>query len=104
MRGMRHILIAALLLVAACTDMGRGQRALRGLAPGTIESVEPVELGNPAPAKDEDDDDAPPEYGDRLVVRLKDGRTVYMVYTGPRHFHEGQVVRVHISDGAIFLL
>ena len=106
MRRMKHLFIAALLLLAACTDLGRGSRTLQQLTPGTIEDVEPVELRDPAPADGEDveDNDEAPQYGDRLIVRLNDGRTIYMVYTGPRHFHSGQVVRVHLSDNAIFVL
>jgi hypothetical protein len=107
MRRMKHFLIAALLLLAACTNARHSPPgALQGISPGTIESVEPVELRDPAPAQPEDggDDDAAPEYGDRLIVRLNDGRTVYLVYTGPRHFHNGQVVRVHVSNSSIFIV
>src|SRR2546422_764674 len=32
------------------------------------------------------------------------GRTVYLVYTGPRQFQAGQPVRVHVSDGGVFIL
>jgi hypothetical protein len=78
--------------------------ALNQLSPGTIESVAPVELGDPAAPADGGNDDADPSYGDRVVVRLDDGRTVYLVYTGPRHFEAGQPVRVHVGDSAVFIL
>ena len=106
MRRMKLLLIAALLLLAACTDARRAPQPVDGLTPGTIEHVEPVELPDAAPAQPEDgdDDDAAPAYGDQLVVRLKDGRTVYLVYTGPRHFRAGQVVRVRVSDSSIFIV
>jgi len=25
---------------------------------------------------------------------------MFLVYTGPRHFHAGQVVRMHVTDSA----
>ena len=101
---MKHLLIAALLLLAACTDLRRGTQHLDGVMPGTIENVQPVELPDPAAQPDDGDDEGTPEYGDRVVVRLKDGRTVYLVYTGPRRFHAGQAVRVHVSDSSIFIV
>jgi len=104
MRRMKHLLIATLLLVAACTDFRRAAQPFDGVMPGTIENVEPVELPDPAAEPDNGDDDGTPEHGDRVVVRLKDGRTVYLVYTGPRRFHAGQAVRVHVSDSSVFIV
>ena len=105
MRRMKYLLFAVIVLLSACSELRRSPAELQHVSPGTIESVEPVELGDPAPATPEDgDDDAAPQFGDRLAVRLNDGRTVYLVYTGPRRFRAGQVVRVHLSDSAIFVL
>ena len=104
MRRMKYFLIAVSLFLAACSASQQSPAALQQVSPGTIESIEPVELGNPAAPADDGEDDAEPTFGDRLVVRLEDGRTVFLVYTGPRHFHAGQVVRVHLSDSAIFIL
>ncbi len=102
---MKYFLIAVSLLLAACSDSLRSPGALEQLSPGVIESVAPVELGNPAPAQpDKGDDDADPSYGDRVVVRLDDGRTVYLVYSGPRQFRAGEPVRVHVSDVGVFIL
>jgi hypothetical protein len=103
MRSMKYLLLAVSLLLAACTQT-HAPGALNQLSPGVIEDVQPVELGDPAPPEDEPDDDAEPTYGDRLVVRLDDGRTVYLVYTGPRHFEAGEAVRVHLSDAGVFVL
>jgi hypothetical protein len=97
---MRHLRIALLLLIAACT----APQPFDGVMPGTIENVEPFELPHPAAQPDEGDDDGPPQYGDRVVVRLNDGRTVYLVYTGPRRLHAGQAVRVRVSDSSIFIV
>lgn len=104
MRRMKHLLIAALLLLAACTDFRRVALPFDGVIPGTIEDVEPVELPDPAAQPDNGDDDGMPGHGDRVVVRLKDGRTVYLVYTGPRRFHAGQGVRVRVTDSSIFIV
>jgi hypothetical protein len=101
---MKHLLLAALLLFAACTDIGRTPQRFDGVMPGTIENVEPVELPDPAAQPDDGDDEGTPEYGDRVVVRLDDGRTVYLVYTGPRRFHTGQVVRVRVTDSSVFIV
>ena len=101
---MKHLLIAVLLLLAACSDVRRATQPLDGVMPGTIENVQPVELPDPAAQPDHGDDEGTPDYGDRVVVRLKDGRTVYLVYTGPRRFHAGQAVRVHVSDSSIFIV
>jgi len=60
--------------------------------------------GSWRPSPDEGNDEAEPSYGDRLVVRLQDGRTVFLVYTGPRHFHAGRWCRMHVTDSAIFIL
>lgn len=104
LRCMKYFLIAISLVLAACSQV-REPSELQQLSPGTIESVEPVELADPmAPPAEERNDDAEPSYADRVVVRLNDGRTVYLVYTGPRHFHTGQVVRMHVSDSSIFIL
>jgi hypothetical protein len=104
LRCMKYLLIAAVLFLAACSASQRSASALPQVSPATIESVEPAELGDPATSPDEGNDEAQPSYGDRLVVRLQDGRTVFLVYTGPRHFHAGQVVRMHVTDSAIFIL
>ncbi len=103
---MKSFLIATLLLVVtACSDRLGSPPAIRDLSPGVVESVEPVELGNPAPADPDDgDDDAEPRFGDQIVVRLEDGRTVILAYTGERRFQAGQRVRVHVSDLGVFLL
>jgi hypothetical protein len=100
---MKYFLIAISLVLAACSQV-REPGELQQLSPGTIESVEAVELADPMAPSAEGNDDAEPSYADRVVVRLKDGRTVYLVYTGPRHFHTGQVVRMHVSDSSIFIL
>jgi hypothetical protein len=106
MRRMKRFLIAVVLLLAACTGTRHAPHAVDGLVPGTIENIEPVELRAPSAEQSEDDDgdDPAPEYGDRLIVRLNDGRTVYLVYNGPRHFHAGQVVRVRVTDSSIFIV
>ena len=106
MRRMKHLLFASLLFLAACTNGPRAPHTLEGLVPGTIENVAPVELRAPPAEQSEDDDgdDPAPEFGDRLIVRLNDGRTVYLVYNGPRHFHAGQVVRVRVTDSSIFIV
>lgn len=104
MRRMKYFLIAVLLSLAACSASQQSVSALPQVSPGTIESVEPAELGDPAVSPDDGNDDAEPSYGERLAVRLQDGRTVFLVYTGPRHFHAGQVVRVHVTDSAIFIV
>lgn len=103
MRGMKTFLLAASLLLAACTQTN-APGELHRLLPGVIENVQPVELGNPAAPADAPSDDAEPAYGDRLVVRLDDGRTVYLIYTGPRRFEPGQPVRVRVSDAGVFIL
>jgi hypothetical protein len=103
MRCMKYFLIAVLLSLAACSASQRSPGVVQQTSPGTIESVESAELGDPAPP-DERNDEAEPSYGERLAVRLQDGRTVFLVYTGPRHFHAGQVVRMHVTDSAIFIL
>ena len=103
MRGMKYFLLAVSLFLAACTQT-HAPGALNQLTPGVIEDVRPVELGDPAAPVDEPRDDAEPTYGDRVVVRLDDGRTVYLVYTGPRQFQAGQPVRVHVSDAGVFIL
>src|SRR6266849_1681527 len=97
---MKSCLIATLLLVVtACSDGLGLPPAVNELSPGVVESVEPVELGNPAPANPDDGvDDAEPRFGDQVVVRLEDGRTVILVHTGERRFQAGQRVRVHVSD------
>ena len=92
MRRMKYFLIAVSLFLAACSASQQSPAALQQVSPGTIESIEPVELGNPAAPADDGEDDAEPTFGDRLVVRLEDGRTVFLVYTGPRHFHAGQAL------------
>jgi len=101
---MKAFLVAALLLLAACSDWP-GPHAERDLSPGLIESVEQVELGVPPevdPGRDEDDADT--QLGSQLVVRLDDGRTVILVYTGARSFAAGQRVRVHVSDLGAFVM
>ena len=103
MHRMRNLLLAASLFLAACTQAA-GPGTLNSLSPGVIEDVQPVELGNPAAPADQPKDDAAPAYGDRVVVRLDDGRTVYLVYTGPRKFVAGQPVRVHVGDAGAFIL
>ena len=103
MHRMKYFLIAVSLFLAACTQT-HAPGALNQLTPGVIEDVQPVELGDPAAPADEPKDDAEPSYGDRVVVRLDDGRTVYLVYTGPRQFQAGQPVRVHVSDAGVFIL
>ena len=103
MRRMKYFLIAVSLFLAACTQT-HAPGALNQLTPGVIENVQPVELGDPAAPVDEPNDDAQPSYGDRIIVRLDDGRTVYLVYTGPRQFQAGQPVRVHVSDAGVFIL
>jgi hypothetical protein len=105
MHGMKHFLVATLLtLVAACSDLHRSPGEPQPVVPGTIESTAPVERAIPVAEPDDGDDDPAPVFGDRLVVRLNDGRTVFLVNTGPRHFHTGQVVRVYVSDSSIFIL
>ena len=103
MAPMKNFLLAASLLLAACSQT-HAPGALNQLSPGVIENVEPVELGNPAAPADEPADDAEPAYGDRVVVRLDDGRTVYLIYTGPRRFEPGQPVRVRVGDAGVFIL
>jgi hypothetical protein len=97
---MKYFLIAGVLLAAACSDMRSAPGALQELSPGTIESVQPVDAAPSEPERYE----AEPASGEQLVVRLNDGRTVYLVYSGPRQFRAGQAVRVHLSDSSIFLL
>src|SRR5260370_37692980 len=102
---MKSFLVAALLLVTACSNGPGSPAAVHELSPGVVESVKPVELGNPAPSDPDDgDDDAEPRFGDQIVVRLEDGRTVILAYTGERRFQAGQRGRVHVSDLAVFLL
>ena len=107
---LRVIVLAALVqlvafaLVLVLTACSNSQRSPNELAPGMVEDVQSLEVGDPAAPEDAPQDDRQPEYADRLIVRLKDGRTVYLVYNGPRHFEPGQPVRVHITDTGIFLL
>jgi hypothetical protein len=109
MRGMKTFLIALLLVfVAACSYPTQSRVRPQPLTSGVIESVEPVETANPAaPAPEEtedDDEDASALYGERVIVRLDDGRFVYVLYTGPRQFHAGQPVRVGVGEWGAFIL
>ena len=89
--------------LVACSGP-RASHTSQGLAPGIVESVEPIDLSNPAAPADDGDDDPEPVPGDRLVVQLDDGRTIYMIYNGPRHFEAGEPVRVRIDDATVFIL
>ena len=102
---MAALVVAELLLVAACSDSLGSLPADRGLSPGIVESVERVELGSPIQAsRDADKEEPDQRFGNQIVVRLDDGRTVILVYTGVRRFQAGQRVRVHVSDRAAFVL
>jgi len=102
---MRALLIAALLLLGACSGgLGPGQAA-QNLLPGVVESVaqlEPDSAPEPDPQRDQDDLAAP--SGTELVVRLDDGRTVMLTYSGPRRFEAGQRVRVHLDERSAFVM
>jgi hypothetical protein len=107
---MKSALLAVLvsLMLAACSDSLRSPDRSRGaVAPGTIEQVDPVELRSLS-VPDEDElssaDDPERRYGDRLVVRLDDGRHVYLIYTGPRQFLPGQSVYVRVGKSGAFIL
>ncbi len=102
---MKAFLIATLLLVAACSDGLGPSQAERDLSLGIVESVEQVELGNPLGADtDGDEDDQDARFASQIVVRLDDGRSVILVYTGVRRFQAGQQVRVHVSDRGAFMM
>jgi hypothetical protein len=93
------ILLAALALsLAACSGSN--------LSSGIVEQAQQVELDstppNADPEKDEDDADA--RYATQLVVRLDDGRTVTLTYSGVRRFEAGQPVRVHVSETGAFVM
>jgi len=95
---MKILLAAAVLSLAACSG--------GNLSSGIVERAQQVELDSSAPnpdlAKDEDDGDA--RYGTQLVVRLDDGRTVSLTYSGVRRFEPGQPVRVHVSGSGAFVM
>ncbi len=102
---MKALVVAALLLVAACSDSLGSFPADRDLSPGIVESVERVELGSPIQAsRDADSDEPDQRFGNQIVVRLDDGGTVILVYTGARRFQAGQRVRVHVSDLGAFIM
>ena len=102
---MRALLIAALLLLGACSGGLAPGQAAQNLLPGVVESVaqvEPDSAPEPDPQRDQDDLAAP--SGTELVVRLDDGRTVVLSYTGPRNFAAGQRVRVHLDERSAFVM
>ncbi|MEA3193759.1 MAG: hypothetical protein QOD26_2092 [Betaproteobacteria bacterium] len=105
---MKTLLIVAVLelSLAACSG-GPGRTPADGeVSSGVVERAQQVELLSPAETDrqdgEEDLDDA--RFATQLVVRLNDGRTVTIVYSGPRHFEAGQRVRVHADEKAAFVL
>jgi hypothetical protein len=100
---MKALVITALLLVVACSDGPGSPPADDDLSPGIVERVAQIELGSPVRGNaDSETDDPEPRFGKQIVVRLDDGRTVILVYTGARRFQAGQRVRVHVSDLSAF--
>ena len=105
---MKSALAAAVLcLLAACSNPASSPST--ALTSGVVEHVEPVELRSlSAPpdenGRDEDEDDSDRRYGDRVIVRLDDGRSVYVLYTGPRRLHVGEAVRVGLGESSAFIL
>jgi len=101
---MKSLAISLLLLTLVACSGPRASRTDQGLSPGVIESVQPIDLSNPAAPPEDGDDDPDPMPADSLVVRLDDGRTIYMTYTGPRRFEPGEAVRVRIDAATVFIL
>ncbi len=107
---MKTLLIVAVLelSLAACSG-GPGRTPANGeVSQGVVERAQEVELISPAEAaadKDvyEDGQDAP-RFATQLEVRLDDGRTVILTYSGPRRFEAGQRVRVHVDEKAAFVV
>ncbi len=102
--GKRALAVAALLLVAACSDSSGSPPAEHNLWPGIVERVEQVELASPIHASDSGRDEPDPRLANKIAVRLDDGRTVVLLYTGARRFQAGQRVRVHVSDLGAFMM
>jgi hypothetical protein len=91
--------MAALLLVLAPAQ------AEQRLVPGRVESVQQVEPDGPAevdPKRDPEELDPP--LRTQLVVRLDDGRRLFVTYSGKRQFAGGERVRVHIDERSAFVL
>ena len=98
-------LVAAALVAAACGAAGP-YAAAPSAAPTAQPSVTPV-VTSPSPIS------SPPASGTTIgststrlgrVLVGANGRTVYLVYTGPRQFQAGEPVRVHVSDAGVFIL
>jgi hypothetical protein len=105
MAQMKFLAIAAALSLAACySDVG-APHADPELSSGVVETVQQVPLGSPPdPEAEKDEDDLQARIATQLVVRLDDGRTVILAYTGERRFEEGQRVRVHLNERGAFVL
>jgi hypothetical protein len=94
----------ALFVIALLLGLSSAQ-AQQSLVPGVVESVQQVEPDGPGdvdPKKDPEDLDPP--LRTQLVVRLKDGRTLFVTYGGKRQFEAGERVRVHIDDRSAIVL
>jgi len=69
-----------------------------GVVLGTVESVATVRIERDIHAYDEPAElEIQPELGDRMVIRLDDGRAITLVLTGMQRFEAGERVRV-LSD------
>ena len=70
-----------------------------------VESVQQVEPDSPSDLDPKrDPEELEPPLRTQLVVRLKDGRTLFVTYGGKRQFEAGEHVRVHIDDNSAFVL
>jgi outer membrane lipoprotein SlyB len=100
-------LFAALSLAASLTagaapyapqEFDFGELSSRGMVAGTVESVATVRIERDIHAYEEPAElRIQPELGDRMVIRLDDGRAITLVLKGLQRFEAGERVRI-ISD------
>jgi outer membrane lipoprotein SlyB len=88
----KRILLTASLVAVALAGCANG---LDGTTRGTVESVEVVRLERDIHAYEELR--IQPDLGDRLLIRLDDGRAITVTLSGTQRFHAGERVRV-LSD------